>query len=198
MYDYVYDSGDLGNVVLNYWEIFIKVFRIILVIVLIIGIIQLIAQYKMYKKTGKNGWEVFIPFYTNWVLVEIAELNWYWFLIFFAPTISGIINMPLVGYGIYYLGTFNIFYNISKKFNKGVGFAICLTLFTPICIMILGFSKKNVYDKSIPVSKDGIFGNQNSNNYQANNNINQKFCPNCGTYLPNNVNFCTNCGNKTN
>ena len=69
----------------------------------------------------------------------------------------------------------HFFYNISKRCSKGVGFAICATLFTPICMMILGFSKKISYDKNIPVSEHGVFGKPENNvqpTYQQPNQVN--------------------------
>ena len=213
MYDYGYDTMNSGDAFWGVLGAIAVVLLIIAFITLVISIITLIAQFKLYKKAGKGGWEVFVPFYNNWVLVEIAELNWYWFLTFFAPMIFTILNIPIIGWIAYYFGTYNIFYNISKKFNKGVGFAICMTLFTPICTMILGFSKSEVYNKNIPVSKDGVFGESSKDNQPVNNNINQqmysqptynnvnqnqKFCPSCGTVVAADMNFCTNCGNKMN
>ena len=199
MYNYGFDSTNLGDALWGFFGAVAVIFLIILFIIFIISIIQLVAQFKLYKKAGKGGWEVFVPFYTNWVLVEIAELNCYWFLTFFAPMIFNILNVPTIGWIIYYFGTYNIFYNISKKFNKGVGFAICMTLFTPICIMILGFSKSEIYNKDIPVSKDGIFKNSSENVNQVNNiNESQKFCSKCGTKVATDMNFCMNCGNKIN
>ena len=217
MYDYgYYDSGYvLGGVLGAFGVLFI----IVLLIALAVAIVQLIGQWKLYKKAGKGGWEAIIPFYCNWVLVEIAGLKWYWFLFFFAPLISGIVNLEWLGWLVYLFGMFNIFYNISKKFNKGIGFAICLTLFTPICICILGFSSKAIYDKSIAVSPNGVFGSPDNNDEnnpqqsvyqqqnvvqtpiipvqtQDNQTITPTFCSNCGNSLSPNSKFCTNCGKQ--
>ena len=54
---------------------------IIGIITLVILILMIIATCKFYKKAGKSGWETIVPFYCNWVLVEIAGLNWWWFLL---------------------------------------------------------------------------------------------------------------------
>ena len=151
--------------------------EIILLIALVVGIITLIATWKVYKKAGKGGWEAIIPFYCNWVLVEISGLNWWWFLLFFAPLVTSFMGVEWLGSLVYLFAAFNCYYNLSKKFNKGVGFAICMTLFTPICLMILGFSKKNVYNSNIVVSNNGVIpgtteanNNANVNNAQPQNN----------------------------
>lgn len=157
-YDYGTDYSSTVGSVLGGLAIFLIVF---VIIVLAVCIVQLIGQWKLYKKAGKGGWEAIIPFYNNWVLVEIAGLKWYWFLCFFAPMFFSLIGLGIVGYIAYLFGVFNCFYNISKRFKKDIGFAICCTLFTPICIPILGFSKKEVYDKNIEVSPNGVFGGNN-------------------------------------
>ena len=159
-YDYGYDYGNAIGSVLSGLLIFLV---IISIIALAVSIVMLIAQWKLYKKAGKGGWEAIVPFYCNYVLVEIAGLKWYWFLFFFAPLVFQFIGVGFIGWLAYLFAMFNIFYNISKRCNKGVGFAICATLFTPICMMILGFSKKIVYDKNIPVSEHGVFGNAENN-----------------------------------
>lgn len=167
---------------------------ILFVIFLIAFTIQIIGQWKIYKKAGKCGWGVLIPFYTNWVLVEIAGLKWYWFLGFFAPIIFLIIKLELFGVMVYYFLMFNIYYNLSKRFNKGIGFAICTTLFTPICFAILGFSKKEIYDKNIQVSENGVFGSTENNEHLQQNS--QSFCMCCGSKVKSTDKFCANCGTR--
>ena len=47
--------------------------------------------------------------------------------------------------------------NIAKKFNKSNGMAVLSGIFSFIFILIFGYSKNEVYDKNISVSKNGIF-----------------------------------------
>lgn len=179
MYDYgyndygytssTYDSlGVLGSILQGYFIFFI----ILLLIVIAVGIVQTIGFWKIFKKAGKGGWEAIIPYYGNWVLVQIAGLNWWWFLLFFAPMVTSFIGLGWLGYLVNIFASFTCYYNICKKFNKGVGFAICFTLFTPICACILGFSKKEVYNASVPVSNNGLFGSTTNN---SNNNVNNNY-----------------------
>lgn len=181
MYDYDYGYGytdydAVGGLLGGFFGGFIVVFLIIGLIALAVSIINIIALWKVYKKAGKGGWEAIIPFYNTWVLVEIAGLNWWWFLLFFSPLVLSFIPVVNVFSGLAPIFVFfNCYYNIAKKFNKGTGFAVCLTLFSPICIPILGFSKNNVYDSNVVVSNNGVFapsGNGNSNNNVNNNNYN--------------------------
>ena len=105
-------------------------------------------MWKVYKKAGKGGWESIIPFYNTWVLVEIAGLNWWWFLLFFAPLVLGFIPILNVFSGLATLFVFfNCYYNIAKKFNKGIGYALGLFFYNPIFMAVLTFDKSCIYNK---------------------------------------------------
>lgn len=194
-YDYSGIFGFLGGILI-----------LILLLSVAFSIIQIVALWKLYKKAGKNGWEAIIPFYNNWILVEISGLDWWWFLLFFAPTILPFLGLGVFGWIAYLITIFNCYYNLAKKFDRDLGFAICLTLFAPICIPIAAFSKNFVYNKNITVSNNGVFPsslkNNNSNsNYYTNNNSSDSvdvseynFCGNCGTKLDKEAKFCPNCG----
>lgn len=199
-------------------------FIILIVLLLAFGIVAIIANWKLFKKAGKGGWECIIPFYGQWVLVEIAELHWWWFLIMIANSIVQILDIEEISYITNLaslFASFNCYFNIAKKFNKTTGTAVCAGLFSGIFVLIFGFSKNEVFNKNIPVSKNGCIGtpeelvNTNSNsNYQKSiqqstpvmeNNINNNvqphvqefsFCGNCGTKLDKDAKFCPNCGKQ--
>ena len=50
---------------------------IVLLILIPLLVLIIVGRWKMYKKAGKQGWEAIVPFYSDWVYVEIAELNWW-------------------------------------------------------------------------------------------------------------------------
>lgn len=190
---------------------------IIGIIALIIGIIQLIANWNLYKKCGRKGWEAIIPFYGTWIkMVEIAKLNWWWFLIGVLPSIllSSKKDLTTIISLVTLFTAFQCNYNIAKKFHKDTGFAILMTLFPTILYLMLAFSKNYVYDDSVPVSKNGIIDskntetntnyNNNTNNYnnnqnynnQTTNNTNISYCSNCGTQINDGIKYCPKCGNE--
>ena len=166
---------------------------------LIIGITQIIASWKLYKKCERKGWKSIIPFYASWIkIVEIAKLNWWWFLIVLLPSIllSNTKNMTVIISLVTLFVTFQCNYNIAKKFHKGTGFAILMTLLPTILYLILAFSKDYIYDDSVQVSKNGIIKDNDINNTNNNVNISNKCCYACGTQINNDVKYCPTCGNE--
>lgn len=199
------------------------IFGIILVLLLFAYIIvAVIANWKMYKKAGKAGWECIVPVYGYWVLAEIAGLEWWWFLLAIVDSIIsilGIEGLSSIANLVSLFATFNIYYNIAKRFGKDKGTAIAAGIFSGIFVLIFGYSKNEVYDANIPVSKNGVFGtpegnfnNSNANSTQYNNvqaadnmnnfNANQQNNDTQSTETVDmnnnyqNNSFCGNCGTK--
>ena len=175
----------------------------ILLILIPILVIYIIGLVKLYQKAGKQGWEAIIPFYSSWILTEIAELNWWWFLFLIAPTIAGIIDKDLskIAPLISLFGRFCCFYNISKKLNKDISIAILTTIFPVIMIPIIGLSNDYQFDQSVIVSPNGPFENNNNNketttSTKKTEDTNKKFCPKCGKEIKDTFKFCDNCGEK--
>ena len=209
MEDYSTLSGLVGG---------IAVFGIILIVLLIaFAVVLIIANWKMFRK---GGWECIVPVYGYWVLTEIAGLEWWWFLLAIADSILSILGIEyLAGVAnlVSLFASFNIYYNIARRFNKDKGISVLAGIFSGIFILIFGFSKKEVYNSNIHVSKNGILGtpeggfnnnntgsNQDDNSQSSENgNLNNaqkdySFCGNCGTKLDRDVKFCPNCGKENN
>ena len=207
--DYYYD----------FYEEFAGIALFIMALVIAVFVTSIIANWKMYKKAGKNGWECIIPFYGYWVLTEIAGLEWWWFLLAIVDSIVSFVGSDdLTGIAnlVSLFASFNIYYNIARKFNKTKGTAVVAGIFSFVFVYIFGLSKKEIYNANIPVSKNGVFGtpeaNMNNNyhntqynnvqstgNVDINNNYkNYSFCGNCGVKLENGTKFCPNCGKQNN
>ena len=176
---------------LGFFTIFILLLFLPLLIIYIIGAVN------FYKKAGKDGWEAIIPFYNKWVLTEIAGLEWWWFLILIAPTITGILsigNTAPLGLLASLFGHFCYFYNISKKLHKDTGFAVLTTLFKYIMIPLIGLSNNYQFDNTVKVSNMGPFDSTNNSNNT--NNPDKLYCQHCGKEIEKDNKFCKNCGEK--
>lgn len=147
-------DGMEGLVALGFGLLFL--FLLILIPIIILSII---GSWKLFKKAGKKGWESIIPFYSLYIFIEIAGLNWWYFLIAISGSICsilGITGLENVCTLLSMAVNFFVFYNLAKKFKKEpVLWAFLGMLFEPIIIMIFGLSRSFVYDSSVEVSKNG-------------------------------------------
>ena len=118
----------------------------------IIGLITIISYAKIFTKAGKPWWASIVPIYNIIVMLEIAKLPMWYIALFFVPIAN-----------IYALFKINI--EMAKKFGKGTGFGIGMTLVSIIFIPLLAFSDNKYEDDNV------ILENVN-NQFDANNVIN--------------------------
>jgi len=98
----------------------------ITIVYLIILVLMIAGMWKVFVKAGKPGWAAIIPIYNLIVLLEIAGRPLWWFILLIIPFVNFIVLILV-----------NI--DISRKFGKGVGFAIGM-LFLPFVFWpMLGF-----------------------------------------------------------
>lgn len=142
---------------------------IVLMFTIVLSIIEIIGKWKLFKKAGKPGWASIIPYYNNWVLVEISGCKWWFFLIIIGSSLISLnfdyhINETTsIGFNLYnllgsivnFLGMLCVNYNISKKCNKDMAYAIGLTILPFIFYPMLGFGKVS-FDNNIKVSPYGV------------------------------------------
>ncbi len=100
----------------------------VFIVTLIIAIPMIIALWKIFVKAGKPGWAALVPFYNNYIMVQIAGLPIIWFVLMFVPYVNAVAS-------IYVL------YMLSKSFGKDAGFTALLVLLPFIGFPILGFGK---------------------------------------------------------
>ena len=181
-----------------------------LLIVIAVIVFQIIAEVKVYKKAGRAGWEAIVPYYSTWVLCEIAGVKWWLFLASCATLICGMIGLfmlePLAVL-VTLAANFAINYNIALKFGKdGIGYGIGLTLLPVVFYAILGFGSAEFND--VKVSQYGPISEEKFDETFKTNTVSQsapaskkktttkaKFCKNCGAELKD-AKFCPNCGTE--
>ena len=125
-----------------------------------------VGVWKLYKKAGRPGWNAIVPFYNDFVLVEMVGLKWYWFLIDIIVSIASSFASGLL-YWLLWLVSIgvkvNIFYNMSKKFGKDAGWIVLMTLFSGIMLPIYGYNKA-VWNANAPVTPNGLIDGLGGNN----------------------------------
>jgi len=120
------------------------------ILLLLCFVFYLVVLWKFAVKTGRPGWSLYIPIYSNFVLCDIAGMDTIWCILSFAP--SAVLYMYPGNFGIYIISSifsiiisFCFCHSLAKRFNKGIGYAIGLLLFNPIFMAILTFNKKCYY-----------------------------------------------------
>ena len=115
---------------------------IIALIPLALFVLMIAGGWKTYQKANKPGWAFIIPFYNLWVLVQITENEWWWFILYF---------IPLIGFVAY----IKVLHDLSKCFGKGVGWTLGL-LFLPIIFLpLLGFGDAQYQGRGRGASRGG-------------------------------------------
>lgn len=177
--------------------IFVGILCLIAVAALIIVII---GEVKLFQKAGKPGWAAIIPFYNTYVLIEIAGLNWWYFLIAISGTIFSILGIDGLAGATWIASaavSFFIFYNLGKKFKQNpVTYGILGAFFSGIIAAVLGFSKNMQYDSNVQVSPNGPIDDKKESNNTASSREPERFCLGCGKKLRCGASFCENCGKK--
>ena len=169
----------------------------LVIIAIAFYVVYVIALAKLFKKAGEDGWKAIIPFYNVFVLIQIAGLNWWYFLIAISGTICTIAKIDGLDY-ICSLASmavnFFIFYNVAKKMKQQpVGYGVAGAFVAPIITMVLGFSNKYTFDPSVQVSPNGPIGD---NTKTSTNSEPEKYCLGCGCKLKPGTKFCEKCGKE--
>ena len=126
--------------------------ELVIYLCLIYFMFAMVLLWKFSVKTGGEGWELYIPIYSYYVLYKVAGLKSYWFSLYLILVmILLIFPENLIICGLVYLFAIAIHYyyclSLAKKFNKGIGFAFGLLFLEPIFMAILTFSDKCIYNK---------------------------------------------------
>ena len=98
-----------------------------LVTVLVAWAVVAVAGWKIFQKAGIEGWKALIPFYSTYLLLEVAGYNGWFVLLSFVPYASIVVAVLLA------LG-------LAKNFGKSVLFAIFgLLIFSIVGYLMLAF-----------------------------------------------------------
>lgn len=89
-------------------------------------IVTIVATWKIYTKAGKPGWTCLIPFYNNYMLVDIALGKGILFLLLFVPIVN-------------FIFSFFVLFKLATVFGKSPIFGIGLIFMAPIFLCILAF-----------------------------------------------------------
>ena len=130
---------------------------LISLIILAVAILIIVASCKINVKAGEKWWKAIVPLYNSWIQIKIAGLAWHWFPIFVGvAAFASSILTSYVWTCALLLISFNVNYNLAKKFGKTNAFAFWCTVLPFIFLPILAFGSAK-YNKSAEVDPNGIF-----------------------------------------
>ena len=89
-------------------------------------VLMIAGMWKVFSKAGQPGWAAIIPIFNLYVMCKVAGRPGWWLLLFLIPLVNVIIAIIV-----------NV--DISKRFGKGVGFALGMIFLPFIFWPILGF-----------------------------------------------------------
>ncbi len=110
----------------------IGIFAVFFIILLAISILLLVSYWKVLKKAGKPGWAVFIPFYFQYCLFDIAFGSGWLFLLCFIPCVNVVLIVMFC-------------FKLASAFGKQIEFGFGLLFLSFIFIPILAFGDAEYY-----------------------------------------------------
>jgi len=114
----------------------------ILLVSLIVGfvlyLVVSLSLMQIFKKAGVKPWIAWIPYYSNWKMLEIGGQQGFWAVLIIVPVVS-------IVSAVY---TFIAMYHIGKKLGKDDAFVI-IGIFLPLVWYIwLAVDKSKWHDKA--------------------------------------------------
>ncbi len=125
--------------------VFVGIIMAVLAFLLVLIILMIVSLWKIFTKAGQPGWAAIIPFYGNYVLVQVARLPVYYFIIMVVPSLLVIVNIKIPSPVDSFVGiiTFIVYgftmYNVSKQFGKGIEYTLGMIFLPFIFYPMLAF-----------------------------------------------------------
>lgn len=100
---------------------------------LVLAVLVIAGMWAAFRKAKQPGWAAIIPIYNTLVMLWVAGKPWWWILLLFLAVI------PIVGWVVALAVAIIVYYNIAKRFGRGVGMTLLLLLLPFIGWPVLGF-----------------------------------------------------------
>ena len=90
-------------------------------IIAVIILITIVVRWKIFVKAGEPGWGALIPIFSEFLMLKVAGLAWWWIILAF---------IPIVQIAFWVVWVFVRPFRTAENFGKG--FLYGLGLFLPI------------------------------------------------------------------
>ena len=136
-------------------------FILAMIVGLLIIVIIVVSMWKIFTKARQPGWAAIIPIYNTYILVLVARLPIYYFIVLALPTLLAIARIQVPSPGdsiinlIYFVGYVCVVYNVAKQFGKGIGYTLGMVFLPFIFYPMLAFGD-SVYQGAESAEEDGM------------------------------------------
>ncbi len=145
--------------IINFVQGSILMLSLLVIIAIPLVVFWYVGKCRMFKKAKEKEWQAIIPIYDYYVLTQITETNWWWFLIASLPIIYFLIGFRMFllhFYLVSLIGKFVINYNLVKKFRKNDIFALAMTILPLPFYCYLGLSHDKINNR-VKITPNGPF-----------------------------------------
>jgi hypothetical protein len=112
-----------------------------LLFTVIIYVVMALALSQIFKKAGVEGWKAWVPFYNNWVMLELGGQKGYWAVLALIPVVNIVATVFM----------FIAMYHIGLKLGKPGAFVL-LAIFLPFVWIIWLAVDKSTWQGTAPVA----------------------------------------------
>lgn len=95
------------------------------------------GMWKVFEKAGQPGWGALVPILNILYMLDMADRETWWIILFFIPVINGLIFIVI-----------NI--DIAKNFGKGPGYGLAMWLLPFVFWPLLGFGDETYVGDTSP------------------------------------------------
>jgi hypothetical protein len=107
----------------------------------IVYVVMALALSQIFKKAGVEGWKAWVPFYNNWILLELGGQKGYWSVLALVPLVNIVAAVFM----------FIAMYHVGLKLGKSGAFVL-LAIFLPFVWFIWLAVDKSTWQGTVPVA----------------------------------------------
>lgn len=132
------------------------------IIFLIFWIVIVVGTWLLFKKSGEKGWKAIVPFYSDYTLFKLLDINTWWLLLVwmlpvlvFVPVVGIVMNLV---YKILFAKRLAEYYPINGRPSTAMSIVLAVLVGTRVPVVIFGMSGSAQYISTVPQKRIYITG----------------------------------------
>lgn len=86
-----------------------------MLVIFAVTILMIAAMWRVFERAGEPGWAALVPIFNLYVMFKVGRMSPWWMLALIIPIVNIVVSFALS-------------FGIAKRFGKGAGYGIGLTL----------------------------------------------------------------------